>query len=138
MWRIVSHSAQAVELDLSEYIGRVPIELNDGSPFPPIGQLTYLLTLPPYGFYWFVLATASDWPSWHTPAPEPMPEFETIVIRGNLGNGASRRGARQLSSVNRCRNILRSAVGSAEESDASQRAQIANYAIRRRRRRIHF
>ena len=26
--------------------------------FPPIGQLTYLLTLPPYGFYWFVLAGA--------------------------------------------------------------------------------
>jgi maltose alpha-D-glucosyltransferase/alpha-amylase len=80
----LSRSAQAVELDLSEYRGRVPIELNNGSPFPPIGQLTYLLTLPPYGFYWFLLATEGDLPSWHTPAPEPMPEFHTIVLRGSL------------------------------------------------------
>jgi maltose alpha-D-glucosyltransferase/alpha-amylase len=29
------------------------IELNGGSLFPPIGQLGYLLTLPPYGFYRF-------------------------------------------------------------------------------------
>ena len=26
-----------------------------GLRFPPIGELTYLLTLPPYGFYWFAL-----------------------------------------------------------------------------------
>jgi maltose alpha-D-glucosyltransferase / alpha-amylase len=74
----------AVELDLSEYGGRIPIELNNGSPFPPIGQLTYLLTMSPYGFYWFLLATEGDWPSWHTPAPEPRPEFHTIVLRGSL------------------------------------------------------
>ena len=52
----VSRTPQAVELDLSEFAGRVPVELDGGSMFPPIGQLTYLLTLPPYGFYWFVLA----------------------------------------------------------------------------------
>ena len=34
----------------------MPIELTGGSLFPPIGELTYLLTLPPYGFYWFLLA----------------------------------------------------------------------------------
>ena len=80
----VSHSPQAVELDLSQFAGRVPVELNAGSLFPPIGELTYLLTLPPYGFYWFALATASEQPSWHTPAPEPLPEFVTLVIRDNL------------------------------------------------------
>ena len=53
-----SRTPQAVELDLSEFAGRVPVELNGGSLFPPIGQLTYLLTLPPYGFYWFILAGA--------------------------------------------------------------------------------
>src|SRR4029453_15924553 len=52
----VSRTPQAVELDLSDLAGRVPVELSGGSLFPPIGQLTYLLTLPPYGFYWFVLA----------------------------------------------------------------------------------
>jgi maltose alpha-D-glucosyltransferase/alpha-amylase len=80
----VSHTPQAVELDLSGYGGRVPIELNGGSLFPPIGQLTYLLTLPPFGFYWFILAKESEAPSWHTPAPEPMPDYITVVMRNRL------------------------------------------------------
>ena len=80
----VAGSPQAVELDLSEFAGRVPVELNAGSLFPPVGELNYLLTLKPYGYYWFALATASDYPSWHTPAPEPLPEFVTIVIRDSL------------------------------------------------------
>ena len=77
----VARSPQAVELDLSEMAGRVPVELSNGSLFPPVGQLTYLLTLPPYGFYWFILVKEGDWPPWHTPAPEPMPEYQTIVLR---------------------------------------------------------
>jgi maltose alpha-D-glucosyltransferase/alpha-amylase len=85
----VAHSPQAVELDLSRFVGRVPVELNAGTLFPPIGELTYLLTLPPYGFYWFALAPASDWPSWHTPAPEPLPEFITIVMRDTLAKALS-------------------------------------------------
>src|SRR4051812_40039852 len=83
----VSRTPQAVELDLSEFVGRVPIELNGGSLFPPIGQLTYLLTLAPYGFYWFILAKESEAPSWHTPAPEPMPDYVTLVLRDGLANG---------------------------------------------------
>ena len=51
----LSRAPQAVELDLSEFAGRVPVEMTGGSLFPPIGQLTYLLTLPPYGFFWFLL-----------------------------------------------------------------------------------
>ncbi len=51
----LSRAAQAVELDLSRFKGRVPVELLGRSPFPPIGDLPYLLTLPGYGFYWFVL-----------------------------------------------------------------------------------
>src|ERR1051326_5340263 len=82
----VARSSQAVELDLSEFEGRVPIELNAGSLFPPIGQLTYLLTLPPYGFYWFMLATEANHPDWHVPAPEPLPDYITIVLRGSLGD----------------------------------------------------
>ena len=88
----VAHSPQAVELDLSQFAGRVPVELNAGSVFPPIGELTYLLTLPPYGFYWFALATQSDQPTWHTPAPEPLPEFVTMVIRDRIGEGAGHAG----------------------------------------------
>ena len=80
----LGRTPQAVELDLSEFAGRVPIELDGGSVFPPIGQLTYLLTLPPYGFYWFLLAEEAGWPSLHTPAPEPMPEYRTLVMRKHL------------------------------------------------------
>jgi maltose alpha-D-glucosyltransferase/alpha-amylase len=80
----VSRAPQAVELDLSEFNGRVPVELTGGSLFPPIGQLTYLLTLAPYGFYWFILTTENDSPSWHTPAPEPLPDYVTVVVRNRL------------------------------------------------------
>jgi len=58
----VSRSPQAVEVDLSEFAGRVPVELTGGSLFPPIGKLTYLLTLPPFGFYWFILTNESEAP----------------------------------------------------------------------------
>ncbi|MEJ0019840.1 MAG: maltose alpha-D-glucosyltransferase [Acetobacteraceae bacterium] len=83
----LARTPQAVELELSEFAGRTPIELDGGSTFPPIGQLTYLLTFPPYGFYWFLLADeAEGWPSTHTPTPEPMPEYQTIVLRGRLAD----------------------------------------------------
>ena len=42
----LSRSAQPVELDLSRFKGRVPVELLGRTPFPPIGELPYLLTLP--------------------------------------------------------------------------------------------
>ena len=90
MRRQLSRTPQAVELDLSEFAGRVPVELDGGAVFPPIGEFTYLLTLPPYGFYWFVLGKASDWPAWHTPAPEPLPEFVTIVLRDSLAKALAR------------------------------------------------
>src|SRR5690606_20135063 len=61
----LKRTPQPVELDLSSYRGRVPLELMGRSPFPPIGELPYLLTLPGHGFYWFELATAAEAPSWH-------------------------------------------------------------------------
>ncbi|HVL97960.1 MAG TPA: maltose alpha-D-glucosyltransferase [Egibacteraceae bacterium] len=51
----LSATAQPVELDLSRFNGRVPVELLGGTHFPPIGDLPYLLTLGPHGFYWFQL-----------------------------------------------------------------------------------
>jgi maltose alpha-D-glucosyltransferase/alpha-amylase len=54
----LSGSAQPVELDLSEYAGRTPVELLGGTAFPGIGQLPYFLTLGPHGFYWFQLEDA--------------------------------------------------------------------------------
>ncbi len=83
----LARTPQAVELEVAEFRGRVPIELTGGSVFPPIGDLTYLLTLPPFGFYWFSLATETSWPSAHTPPPEPMPEYQTIVLRRDFHDG---------------------------------------------------
>ncbi len=77
----VSRSAQAAELELSHYAGLVPVEMLGGSAFPPIGQLNYLLTLPPYGFYWFQLATSSQMPSWHEQPVDTMPDFQTLVLK---------------------------------------------------------
>jgi maltose alpha-D-glucosyltransferase/alpha-amylase len=76
----LSRAAQAVELDLAMHAGRVPVEMLGGTVFPAVGQLTYLLTLPPYGFYWFVLAGEQTLPSWHVKAPEPLPDLRTVVF----------------------------------------------------------
>ena len=80
----VSRFAQAVELELGQFETCVPVEMLGGAAFPPIGQLPYLLTLPPYGFYWFVLAPLSRMPPWFVPAPQPLPEFVTLVVRNSL------------------------------------------------------
>ncbi len=77
----LSRAPQAVELDLSEFAGRVPVEMTADSVFPAIGQLTYLLTFPPYGFLWFLLCDKEDRPAWSQPGSEQLPEFVTLVMR---------------------------------------------------------
>ena len=51
-----SASAQPVELGLAEHAGSRPTELLGGVEFPRIGELPYLLTLPPFGFLTFELS----------------------------------------------------------------------------------
>jgi maltose alpha-D-glucosyltransferase/alpha-amylase len=51
----LARSAQAVELDLSRWQGSVPEEMFGRTRFPAIGELPYLLTLAPRGFFWFQL-----------------------------------------------------------------------------------
>jgi len=73
----LSRSPQAVELDLSEWRGRQPVELLGRSAFPPIGELPYLLTLQGYSFFWFELSpTATEAASLRAAAPE----FLTLVM----------------------------------------------------------
>ncbi len=52
----LSRFVQYVELNLGEFKGLVPQELFGRTPFPPIGELPYLLTVGPHGFYWFALS----------------------------------------------------------------------------------
>jgi maltose alpha-D-glucosyltransferase / alpha-amylase len=76
----LSRAPQAVELDLSDFKGVTPVEMTGGSPFPPIGDLPYLLTLPAYGFYWFQLSSA---PVEETRfGPQTAPELFTLVLTG--------------------------------------------------------
>ncbi len=77
----LSRTAQAVELDLAAYVGRVPVDIVGGSVFPPVGQLNYLLTLPPFGFFWFLLAADAELPAWHNAPPEALPDYATLVMR---------------------------------------------------------
>ncbi|OIR45984.1 maltose alpha-D-glucosyltransferase [Corynebacterium sp. NML140438] len=49
----MSSRPQAVEMDLSRYNGVVPRELTGGEEFPAIGELPWLSTLAPHGFFWF-------------------------------------------------------------------------------------
>ena len=51
----VARSAQAVQLDLSACAGMVPEEMFGRTSFPAVGELPYLLTLAPRGFFWFQL-----------------------------------------------------------------------------------
>ena len=80
----LARTPEAVELDLSAFEGRVPVELTGPSTFPPVGKLNYLLTLPPYGFYWLALKAGQKAPSWHQAAGEQLPEFQTLVVRESL------------------------------------------------------
>jgi maltose alpha-D-glucosyltransferase/alpha-amylase len=73
----LSRSAQATELDLSAWKDRVPLEMLGRTRFPAIGELPYMITLAPYGFYWFQLRERDK--SEHV-APSIAPEFETLVV----------------------------------------------------------
>ena len=89
----LSRTAQAVELDLNQFEGCTPVELSGGTPFPKVGQLPYLLTLPPYGFLWFELGSEANAPEWASGAPDVEVERHTFVLRPeltDLARGGSR------------------------------------------------
>jgi maltose alpha-D-glucosyltransferase / alpha-amylase len=73
----LSRSAQATELDLSPWKDRVPLEMLGRTRFPAIGELPYMITLAPYGFYWFQLEERDKS---QQVAPSVVPEFETLVV----------------------------------------------------------
>lgn len=75
----LSRTAQPVELDLSAFKGRVPVELLGRTAFPPIGDLPYLLTLKGYGTYSFRLATDVEVPYWHEERLS-RPELPVLVL----------------------------------------------------------
>jgi len=94
----LSRQAQAAEIDLAAYAGKVPVELTGASSFPPIGELPYLVMLPAYGFYWFQLA-ADEAPAWHVPIPAMLPDFVTLTTRdGRLSTALNDANAQRVES----------------------------------------
>ena len=73
----LSRSAQATELDLSAWKDRIPLEMLGRTCFPTIGELPYMITLAPYGFYWFQLQEPDKS---EQAKPSAVPEFETLVV----------------------------------------------------------
>ncbi|MBR1157677.1 maltose alpha-D-glucosyltransferase [Bradyrhizobium elkanii] len=73
----LSRSAQATELDLSAFKDRIPLEMLGRTRFPAIGELPYMITLAPYGFYWFQLQERDKS---EPVTPRAVPEFETLVV----------------------------------------------------------
>jgi maltose alpha-D-glucosyltransferase / alpha-amylase len=76
----LSRAAQATELDLSPWKDRIPLEMLGRTRFPAIGELPYMITLSPYGFYWFQLEERDKS---EQPTPRAVPEFETLVVPVN-------------------------------------------------------
>jgi len=73
----LSRSAQATELDLAAWKNRIPQEMLGRTNFPEITERPYVITLAPYGFYWFYL---NEKPAQAVELQTPVPEFETLVI----------------------------------------------------------
>jgi len=70
----LSRYSQYVELDLSRYNGWTPVDLFGDVVFPPIGELPYLVTLGPHGFYWFRLVPPG------ADIPQPHPSDDEIHL----------------------------------------------------------
>jgi maltose alpha-D-glucosyltransferase/alpha-amylase len=79
----LSRSAQSAEIDLSAWSGRVPLEMLGRTRFPRIGESPYVVTLAPYGFFWFQLMEQAD-P--HVQSPSLAPEFVTLVMGDSWGS----------------------------------------------------
>jgi hypothetical protein len=56
----LSETAQAVEVELSEWAGCVPVDLFGASVFPIVRDDLYTLTLPGHEFYWLKLLSPED------------------------------------------------------------------------------
>jgi maltose alpha-D-glucosyltransferase / alpha-amylase len=76
----LSRAAQATELDLTPWKDRIPLEMLGRTRFPAIGEMPYMITLGPYGYYWFQLKERDKS---EPVTPRAVPEFETLVVPVN-------------------------------------------------------
>lgn len=67
----LSGQVQYASLDLSEFAGRVPLELFSRHPFPRITANPYFFSFAPFTFYWFSLVSEFQ----HARGPDEVPEI---------------------------------------------------------------
>ena len=72
----LSRTAQAAQIDLSPYKGRVPMEMLGRTKFGQIGDAPFAVTLAPYGFFWLLLEEAPP----ATDTVINVPEWVTLVF----------------------------------------------------------
>jgi maltose alpha-D-glucosyltransferase/alpha-amylase len=87
----LSRSAQAAELDLTAWKGRVPEEMLGRTDFRQISDQPYVVTLAPYGFFWLRLREPSERAVRDTVTH--VPEWVTLVFSDgwrSLGKGRTR------------------------------------------------
>jgi maltose alpha-D-glucosyltransferase/alpha-amylase len=73
----LSRSAQSAEIDLSAWKGREPTEMLGRKRFRKIDDTPFVVTLMPYGFFWFHLAEETQSKVENSAFP---PEWITLVI----------------------------------------------------------
>ncbi|MBC8129243.1 MAG: putative maltokinase, partial [Rhizobiaceae bacterium] len=95
----LSSSAQAVELDLAAFAGVAPVEMLGQSQFPLVRHAPYMLTLPAYGFFWFDLTHAPLGTAPIHMEPQPLPEFATVVVLGDLKATLNAQNRREIETV---------------------------------------
>ena len=86
----LSRFVQHTELELSAWKGLTPLELFGATPFPPIGEGMYPLTLGPHAFYWFGLEAARP------AGPQPLPLLKVQGCWDDLLRGRGREALEQI------------------------------------------
>ncbi len=89
----LSRFPQYAELDLRDFAGQIPEELFGRRPFPRIGELPYLITLGPHGFYWFGIRGADVDHAAAGTSGAPVAHLADIDVDGDwrdIADGAAR------------------------------------------------
>ncbi|MGH8934918.1 MAG: maltose alpha-D-glucosyltransferase [Acidimicrobiia bacterium] len=91
----LSRFVQYVELDLARFRGIVPVEVFGHTHFPAIGELPYLLTLGPHGFFWFLLERERE----RIEVPPTEREHPVLELSGSVEELFQGTGRARLASV---------------------------------------
>ena len=84
----LSRFAQPVQLDLSKFSGRQPVEMLGYVPFPTVNETPYAITLAPYSFFWLELQPPAPLPA--DPVVDLIQEASTTVPSAPITNETPR------------------------------------------------